>query len=356
MGIVAGTATALDVILPPQRSPRVFPMSDSIFSRFAGVCLGVLVLTSPWPTLLCAQPGETASAPATGAKGRAAAKERSRPRDQTPSWLMPPVSGPNLHYKTFDSKAAGTKVSYLLYLPPGYETSGRRRYPVVYWLHGIGGSQQGVPEMTGRMTQAIEAGRAPAMIFVFVNGMIRSSYVDSADGKTPVETVSITELIPHVDATYRTIATRAGRMIEGFSMGGAGAAKWGFKHPELFGSISIIDGALPTSAEPDARKMESMRTVYGGDVARYQASNPVVLAQKNADKVRGRTAIRIVTRTAGLAGANEKFHELLDQLGLEHEFYKIPDAPHSPNPLYAGLGERNWPFYFKAFQGARAAE
>ncbi|MBI5774426.1 MAG: beta-galactosidase, partial [Verrucomicrobia bacterium] len=165
-----------------------------------------------------------------------------RARDTEPSWLMPPVEGANLHYKTFDSKTVGEKVSYLLYLPPGYEEAKERRYPVVYWLHGIGGSQQGVPGITARVTSAIEAGKTPPFIMVFVNGMIRSSYVDSADGKIPVETVTIKELIPHVDATYRTIATRAGRMIEGFSMGGGGAAKWGFKHPDLFGSSSIGDG------------------------------------------------------------------------------------------------------------------
>jgi enterochelin esterase-like enzyme len=319
----------------------------NISHRLLTLCSSACLLT----TLLGAQPGETKSTPAGRGKGKAA-KEGERPRDQKPSWLMPPVQGANLHYKTFDSKLVGEKVSYLLYLPPGYESSGARRYPVVYWLHGIGGSQQGVPQMAERMTKAIEEKKAPPMIVVYVNGMIRSSYVDSADGKTPVESVSIKELIPHIDATYRTIATREGRMIEGFSMGGAGAAKWGFKFPDLFGSISIVDGALGTSAEPDARKMESLQSVYGGDIERYKASNPVVLAPKHADKVKGRTAIRIVTRTTGLAGANEKFSELLHQLGLEHEFYKIPDAPHSPNPLYEGLGERNWPFYAKAFKAA----
>lgn len=105
-------------------------------------------------------------------------------------------------------------------MPPDYEAALARRYPIVYWLHGIGGGQTGVPLMAGRLTEAIAAGRTPPMIVVYVNGMIRSSYVNSADGRTPVETVTIKELIPHIDATYRTIATRAGRMIEGFSMAG----------------------------------------------------------------------------------------------------------------------------------------
>src|SRR5947207_15276482 len=72
-----------------------------------------------------------------------------------PTWLMPPIEGPNLHYKTFDSKTAGEKVSYLIYLPPDYETAKDKRYPVVYWLHGIGGSQEGVPTVAQRLNQYI---------------------------------------------------------------------------------------------------------------------------------------------------------------------------------------------------------
>ena len=278
-----------------------------------------------------------------------------RPRDQKPSWLMPPVAGPNLHYKTFESKAAGEKVSYLHYLPPDYETAKDRRYPVVYWLHGIGGGQTGIPAMAERLTKAITAGKTPPMIVVYVNGMIRSSYVDSADGKTPVETVTIKELLPHIDATYRTIATREGRMVEGFSMGGGGAAKWGFKHPDLFGSISIIDGALFPPDDTSGKSAETLKTIYGGDRARFEANNPWKLAEKNAEKVKDRAAIRIVTRTTGLSGANQKFHDHLNHLGLANELYLIPDAPHSPNPLYEGLGEQNWPFYKKAFEAALAA-
>jgi enterochelin esterase-like enzyme len=287
----------------------------------------------------------------TGFGGRGT-EESQRPREQTPSWLMPPVEGPNLHYKTFHSKALGEKVSYLIYLPPDYESANDRRHPVVYWLHGIGGAQTGVPIMAERLTKAISEGKAPSMIIVYVNGMIRSSYVDSADGKTPVETVSIKELIPHIDTTYRTVGTREGRMIEGFSMGGAGAAKWGFKFPELFGSISVIDGALENTNVTQGRFAETFKTIYGGEMARFTASNPWDLAPKNAEQVKGRTAIRIVTRTMGLGDSNTRFHELLDQLGIASELHKIPNAPHSPNPLYEGLGDKNWSFYTLAFKNA----
>jgi len=272
-----------------------------------------------------------------------------------PTWLMPRVEGPNLHYKTFESKTAGEKVSYLVYLPPDYETATPKRYPVVYWLHGIGGSQEGVPAMAQRLTKAITENKTPPMIVVYVNGMIRSGYVDSADGKIPVETVTIKELIPHIDATYRTIASREGRMVEGFSMGGGGAAKWGFKHPDMFGSISIIDGAM-FAPDGNGKGAEKFKASDEGDRQRLAANDPWKLAEKNVDQLKGRTKIRIVTGTTGLSGANKRFHEHLEQLGLANEFTTIPDAPHSPNPFYEGLSERNWTFYREAFQVALASK
>ncbi|MFC1596366.1 alpha/beta hydrolase [Planctomycetota bacterium] len=83
-------------------------------------------------------------------------------------------------------------------------------------------------------------GRVSPMIVVMPNGLRGNTmYCDSRDGQYPVETVIINDLIPHVDATYRTVASREGRAVEGFSMGGFGAAHMGFKYPDLFGVVSI---------------------------------------------------------------------------------------------------------------------
>jgi endo-1,4-beta-xylanase len=56
---------------------------------------------------------------------------------------------------------------------------------------------------------------------------------------TRVESVLVGDLIPHIDSTYRTIATRRYRAAEGFSMGGFGAAHLGFKYPEIFGAVAM---------------------------------------------------------------------------------------------------------------------
>ncbi|MEW4491025.1 alpha/beta fold hydrolase [Thalassoglobus sp. JC818] len=277
----------------------------------------------------------------------------TRMRDREPAWKMPVVEGTNLYYHTFPSTTVGEDVSYVIYLPPSYDEQPEKKFPVVYWLHGIGGSQQGLPAMSQRMTEAIEAEKMQATIVVYVNGMVRSSFVDSKDGQVPVETVAIQELIPHIDANYRTIATRNGRMIEGFSMGGAGAAKWAFRHPELFGSLSIIDGAL--HKDPlSGRLANSFQSIYGGDIDYYNDRNPWKLAEAQDDDLNEKLLVRIVTRSAGLGRVNREYKDHLEQLGFTVEFDVIENAPHSPNPLYEGLGDKNWAFYSQAFSGIQA--
>src|SRR5262249_20270493 len=144
-------------------------------------------------------------------------------------------------YKTFHSRTIGADVSYLVYVPPGYETDQTARYPVLYWLHASGGTPlRGAVGILRRLDPAFRAGRVPPLILVVPNGLRGATmYSDSRDGKYPVESVIVKDLVPHVDATYRTVAARQGRALDGFSMGGFGAAHLGFKYPDVFGVVSI---------------------------------------------------------------------------------------------------------------------
>ena len=69
-------------------------------------------------------------------------------------------------------------------------------------------------------------------------------YINSRDGKTPYSDFFVRELMPFIERTYRIRATRATRGITGFSMGGFGAMRMAFLHPELFGSVSSHSGAM----------------------------------------------------------------------------------------------------------------
>ena len=206
-------------------------------------------------------------------------------------WVTREIKAPRVSFHTFDSAAAKTKVSYHLYTPAAYDREPTRRFPVVYWLHGSGGGAAGIAKVAANVDAAIEAGKTPPCLVVFVNGLVEGMYVDWKDGSAPLETVIVKDLLPHIDATYRTIATREGRLLDGFSMGGYGAARLGFKFPEMFRAVSIV-GAGPMQAEliqaPRAgrkRAAELLAKVYGGDQAYFCAVSPRTLAEQNAETI-----------------------------------------------------------------------
>ena len=98
--------------------------------------------------------------------------------------------------------------------------------------------------LLGDSLDAITADALPPMIMVWVNGPALSFYTDSPDGRVPAEAVFVTELVPHIDATYRTSADPRGRAVEGMSMGGFGALTLAMKHVDLFGSVVAYAPAL----------------------------------------------------------------------------------------------------------------
>ncbi len=144
-------------------------------------------------------------------------------------------------------------VSYNIYLPDGYE-NGNEHYPVVYHLHGLGGDQGGgqntaVPQS---FEAARQAGVIGPVIIVFPNGYVDSFWADSWDGAKPAETNVALELVPHVDSHYRTIAHRGGRVIEGFSMGAFGAAKFAAKFSASVPGVRALRRSVSHLVEPGA--------------------------------------------------------------------------------------------------------
>lgn len=155
-------------------------------------------------------------------------------------WVNPRAELPEgCRHGTFRSPTMGVDVGYYVYLPPGYEQAAPTHYPVVYHLHGgRPGSEAKSVKLAAFVHAAIDSGQIEPTIYVFPNGGPVSWYnVPGAPGKQG-EDVFVKELIPHIDATYRTIAKRRGRAIEGFSQGGRGTTRIMFKYPELFASAA----------------------------------------------------------------------------------------------------------------------
>lgn len=255
-----------------------------------------------------------------------------------------PVRGPN------------TFASYRVYLPPDYETNKARRYPVIYFLHGslVDSKRPITSGYIARVDAAIRSGVMPPTIVILPQGLNQGRWIDSRDGTAPMESVIIKNLIPHVDATYRTIATPAGRAIEGHSMGGFGALHNGFNNPDLFiavtgnspGGATLETGA---NAAPTPGRIDAFKTVYGGNRDYFIAMAPTTLAEKNAAKLR-QQSIRIICGTEdGLFSGSQFVHEALTKLGIPHEFIPVPGSPHNHDQLLQYETFDTMAFYGKVF-------
>ncbi|MFM9874115.1 MAG: alpha/beta hydrolase [Fimbriimonadaceae bacterium] len=275
----------------------------------------------------------------------------------TARWMTPKVNAVRVTYCSFKSKAAKTEVSFHVYLPKAYDVNSTRRFPVIYWLHGSGGGLPGISPVSSFFDQAMEAKKMQPAIIVFPNSMASGMWCDSKDGKTPIETIVIKELLPEVDAKFRTISKRGGRIIEGFSMGGYGAGRLGFKYPELFAGVSMLAGGPldlefqgPRAASNPAERARILQSVYGGDLEVFKAQSPWMIAATNRAKLTSGIAIRICIGEGDFTlSGNRAFSEHLKDLEIPHQFVTKPDVDHDTIKLLTTLGEDNWKFYRENF-------
>lgn len=156
---------------------------------------------------------------------------------------------PGVHHGTIESAVMKRTVGYNIYLPPQYEKEPARRFPVVYFLHGMTGTESSDAGLARYVHAEITAGRIEPVIYVFPNGGEGSEYRDWPDNYVKAETLIIRELLPCIDREYRTIARAAARGICGFSMGGGGAMRLLLKYPQLFGTAASLAAGLDQSPE-----------------------------------------------------------------------------------------------------------
>ncbi len=122
-------------------------------------------------------------------------------------------------------------------LPDGYDSG--KRYPVLYQFHGGGGQYT---EFDGYNIREMTAGRDLIVVMPDAGLGWHCNPVSSNVGPRNWETFHIEELIPWVDATFRTFPEQAGRAVSGFSMGGFGALKYTAKYSDKFASVSAHSG------------------------------------------------------------------------------------------------------------------
>ena len=131
-----------------------------------------------------------------------------------------------------------------MFLPPSYSKEKRRRYPVVFALHGYSiGAEQWTKEI--HVPQTIEAAfalGAKEMIVVVPDSktLHNGSMYSSSETVGDFENFIARDVVAYVDQHYRTIPNRMSRGLVGHSMGGYGATRIGMKHSDVFGSLYIM--------------------------------------------------------------------------------------------------------------------
>src|SRR3569833_2959641 len=208
---------------------------------------------------------------------------------QTPAPPVVPGAKPaivehiKIHGKALEGNLEGDAVDRdaLVFLPPSYQKDTRRRYPVLYALHGYSiGAEQWSKEI--HVPQTIEgafAQGAKDMIVVLPdsktihNGSMYSSSVTTGN----FELFVAHDVVAYIDAHYRTIPERRSRGLVGHSMGGYGATRIGMKHADTFGSLYIMSPCCLSPRPPGSINPESEKTLQAVKNAEDSAKLPFML-------------------------------------------------------------------------------
>ena len=216
----------------------------------------------------------------------------------------PDVAHGKVHVETFVSKVMKGCVPLYVYTPPGYESSDKQ-YPVLYLLHGTGGTASQWSS-DGRMEHLadnlIAAGRMPEMILVSPDANVPGNSLPN------FEQYMVQELLPYIEQNYRTQATQQSRGIIGQSRGGNQAFHVALKHPELFSSLGIFHNALPALSSQTYASLQ--------DVANLNQQIPRIVLNGTQEDV--------LVPFQGLEAA----HNRLTQLGVAH-VYQVLSGDHS---------------------------
>jgi enterochelin esterase-like enzyme len=206
-------------------------------------------------------------------------QENGRPRPSGNNLIQPlPDLQKNLkgklehitvHGKSLEGNLEGDSADrdVFVYLPPGYDGSAPRRYPVVYTLHGYGLHAQqwvGFANVSG-LEKGITAGVSKEMILVSPDAfsLHNGSFYSNSKTTGDWETFIAVELVNYIDSHYRTIPNRMSRGLSGHSMGGYGTLRIGMKHPEVFSSLYAMSACcMLDTAEitPAMTQMEAIKT------------------------------------------------------------------------------------------------
>jgi S-formylglutathione hydrolase FrmB len=256
-------------------------------------------------------------------------------------------------------------VRYCVMLPSSYEKEAKK-YPVLYFLHGLGENEQALMRSGGwgLIEDLPREHKVGDFIMVAPEGR-GTFFINSADGHNRYNDFLISEFLPFIETHYRIIRARKSRGVTGLSMGGYGALRLAFAHPELFGSVSAQSAALitetPAQLNADLKNAGPLAGLLGSvfgnpiDVAHWRQNNPFELARKNQIQIKTQ-AIYINCGDQddyGFEVGATQMHKQLTAEGVHHEFHLYPGR-HSADYFLSHLGE-TIEFHWHAFSASSPA-
>jgi S-formylglutathione hydrolase FrmB len=248
------------------------------------------------------------------------------------------------------SKILRHPVPYCVLLPPSYDADKTHRYPVLYFLHGIGENEQALLNSGGwDLIQDLWDQKQLGEFVIAAPAGGRSFFINSQDGKVRYQDFLMREFLPYIESHYRIQAGRRTRGVAGISMGGYGALHLALLFPQTFGAVSANSPALiaklpkidPTPGESNilARMLGSAFGIPF-DRAFWQRNNPFTIV-RNGSRPAG-LKIYFDCGTEDSYGYNvgaQAFHELLVSRHIPHEFHLYP-------------GSHDWTYFAQHFPAA----
>lgn len=234
----------------------------------------------------------------------------------------------NVREERLASRLMDRDMPYRVVLPAVYDPDGGKKklYPVIYLLHGLGGSYANWTDKTGLADYVRDHG----IIVVTPEGG-NGWYTDSVSTPTDrFESYIISELIPEVEKRFAVDPDRRGRIIAGLSMGGYGAMKFGLKYPEKFSLVGSFSGALNVASftEKNAGTIgKGVESILGGEDSEVRKANDIfaLLRAMPADKVAG---LPFIYQSCGtedfLFENNRRFLDLLTEKKVKREYREHP--------------------------------
>jgi putative tributyrin esterase len=239
------------------------------------------------------------------------------------------------------SKLVGATLPYNVVLPVDYASPAARttRYPVLYLLHGLAGHYS---DWTSKSKLADYVAQYH-LIVVTPEGN-DGWYTDSPIVTTDkYESYILQELIPDVQARYRTIEAREGRAVAGLSMGGYGALKFGVKYPSMFIFAASMSGALKAASRTESEMAKSpwqlvpltLKRAFGPDANPAHAANDLFKLFRDlpADRLSSLPYFYLDCGTEDeLVTASRELSGLFMERKIPHEYRQLP-------------GKHEWPYW-----------